>query len=167
VNDEKLIWGLGLLGAAVLLLVLEVFVPSGGAILFTACAVGVAGVVCMWMADPLWGVLSLVFMVIAGPTVFFYGLSLWRHTPLGRKMIGELTEEEVEKRRLEELHARDEQLKLVGVEGTAATDLRPVGVVLINGKRYDALAELGLIPAGTRVRVTVVESNQLKVRAVG
>ena len=166
-NDEKLIWGLGLMGASVLLLILEIFVPSGGAILFTACAVGVAGVVCLWLVDPLWGVLSLIFMVLAGPSIFFYGLSLWRHTPLGRKMIGALSDEEQEKHRLEELHARDEQLRLVGAEGTAATDLRPVGVVLINGKRYDALAELGLIPAGSRVRVTVVESNQLKVRAIG
>jgi hypothetical protein len=30
----------------------------------------------------------------------------------------------------------------------------------------EALAETGFIKAGTKVRVTVVESNQIKVRAV-
>jgi membrane-bound serine protease (ClpP class) len=167
VNEPKLFWGLGLLGASVLLLVLEIFVPSGGAILFTACGVGLAGVVCLWMVDPVWGALALAFLVVAGPGIFFYGLSLWRHTPMGRKMIGEPSDEEQEKRRQDELRAHDEQVRMVGMEGTAATDLRPVGVVLINGKRYDALAELGLIPAGSRVRVTVVEGTQVKVRAVG
>ncbi len=166
-NEPKLFWGLGLIGASVLLMVLEIFVPSGGAILFTACAVGIAGVVCLWLVEPLWGVLGLVFLVVAGPGIFFYGLSLWRHTPIGRRMIGEPSEEELEKRRQAELAEREQQLKLVGTEGQAATDLRPVGVVIINGKRYDALAELGIIPAGSRVRVTVIEGTQLKVRAVG
>lgn len=160
-------WGLVLLGASVLLLVLEIFLPTGGALLFTACGVGIAGIVCLWRVDAMWGFLSLVFMAVAGPAIFFYGLSLWRHTPIGRKIIGEPTEEEVERQRLSEQQERDEQLKMVGTEGTAATDLRPVGVVIINGKRYDALSELGLIAAGTKVRVTVVESNQVKVRAVG
>lgn len=165
--EPKLLWGLALLGASILLLVLEVFVPSAGAILFTGSAVGIAGVVCLWLFDPVWGALSLVFMLVAGPAIFFYGLSLWRHTPMGRKMIGEPSDEEQERRRAAERREIDERLRMVGVEGTAATDLRPVGVVIINGTRHDALAELGLIPAGTRVKVTVVENNQLKVRAVG
>jgi len=167
VNEPKLFWGLGLIGASILLLVLEIFVPSGGAILFTACAVGIAGVVCLWLVEPLWGVLGILFMLVAGPGIFFYGLSLWQHTPIGRKMIGEPSEEELQRRRLAEQSEREQQMKLVGAEGMAATDLRPVGVVIINGKRYDALAELGIIASGSRVKVTVIEGTQLKVRAVG
>jgi len=167
VNEPKLFWGLGLIGASVLLLVLEIFVPSGGAILFTACAVGIAGVVCLWLVEPLWGFLGLAFLAVAGPGIFFYGLSLWRHTPIGRRMIGEPSDEEREKRRLAEQAEREKQLRLMGAEGLAATDLRPVGVVIIDGKRYDALAELGIIPAGSRVKVSVVEGTQLKVRAIG
>jgi membrane-bound serine protease (ClpP class) len=164
--EPLLIWGLSLLAAAALLLVIEIFVPSAGVIAVTATAVAIAGVVCLWRYDTLWGITGLIVVLVGGPGIFFYGLSIWRYTPLGRRMIGELSEEEQEElRRLDEKE-RDQRQSLMGAEGTAVTDLRPVGVVMINGQRHDALSESVLIPAGTRVRVTVVESNQLKVRPV-
>jgi membrane-bound serine protease (ClpP class) len=85
---------------------------------------------------------------------------------MGRKMIGAPTEEEVERRFLEEQRERDERLALVGAEGEALTDLRPVGVVRIGERRMDALAQTFLIPAGSRVRVVQVEGSQVKVRQV-
>lgn len=162
--EPLLLWGLALLAAGALLLIIEIFVPSAGVIAVTAAVVSIAGVVCLWRYDTLWGLSGLLAIAIGGPVIFFYGLSLWRHTPIGRKMIGEPSEEEVEIRRRLEEAARDQRQALLGAEGMAATDLRPVGVVIINGQRHDALSESVLIPAGTRVRVTVVESNQVKVR---
>ena len=53
---------------------------------------------------------------------------------------------------------------LIGSEGTAVSDLRPVGKVRIEGERLDALAESGMIEAGTPVVVTTVYDNQIKVR---
>ncbi|MHC5009117.1 MAG: NfeD family protein [Planctomycetota bacterium] len=44
------------------------------------------------------------------------------------------------------------------------TDLRPVGVVKIDGQRIDALAESGIVEAETPVVVTDVYDNQIKVR---
>lgn len=164
--EPLLIWGLSLLAAAALLLVIEVFVPSAGVIAVGATAVAIAGVVCLWRFDTLWGITGLTVVLIGGPGIFFYGLSVWRYTPLGRRMIGELTEEEREEQRRLEEKERDLRMALLGAEGTAITDLRPVGVVVINGQRHDALSESVLIPAGTKVRVTVVESNQVKVRPV-
>ena len=164
--EPLLIWGLALLAAAALLLVIEIFVPSAGVIAVTAAAVAIAGVVCLWRYETTWGIIGLIAVLIGGPGIFFYGLSIWRHTPIGRRMIGELTEEEQQElRRLEEKE-RDQRLALLGAEGIAVTDLRPVGVVVINGQRHDALSESVLIPAGTKVRVTIVESNQVKVRPV-
>lgn len=165
--ESKLVWGLGLLAASILLMIVEIFVPSAGAIAFVAVTVGIAGIVTLWIHDPWWGFISLLVMLVLAPTIFFYGLSIWRHTPIGRRVIGEPSEEETEKQRIAEEKARDERLKLLGSEGVAATDLRPVGVVMINGQRHDALSESVLIPAGSKVKVTVVELNQLKVRAIG
>jgi membrane-bound ClpP family serine protease len=39
-----------------------------------------------------------------------------------------------------------------------------VGVVRIDGSRYDALAESGVIETGTAIIVTEAYDNQLKVR---
>lgn len=165
--EPKLLWGLGLLAASILLLVLEIFIPSAGVISFIAAGCAVVGVVSLFLYDAVWGVAGLLTMLIAGPGVFFWGLSLWRHTPIGRKIIGETDEEAVLAQRRAEEEAKLALQRMVGTEGIAATDLRPVGVVIINGQRYDALSEMSLIAAGTKVRVTVVDGNQIKVRAVG
>lgn len=164
--EPLLLWGLGLLGAALLLIVIEIFIPSAGAIAFVATGVALAGIVCLFRYNALWGIGGAVCMLIAGPGIALYGLQIWRHTPIGRKMIGEPTEEQIEARRLAEKRETDSRLAMIGREGTAASDLRPVGIVLIDGKRFDALAEAGIIAAGTKVRITVVEGAQFKVRAV-
>jgi len=98
--------------------------------------------------------------------VGFGALQLWRHTPLGRKMIGVPSDEEVEARREAERHEQESRLALIGAEGVALTDLRPVGVVRIGEHRMDALAQTFMIPAGSRVKVVHVEGTQVKVRAV-
>ena len=43
--EPKLLWGLGLIGAALLLLLLEIFIPSMGVLFVTAIVVALAGVV--------------------------------------------------------------------------------------------------------------------------
>ncbi|MBM4109491.1 MAG: hypothetical protein FJ255_11910 [Phycisphaerae bacterium] len=164
--DPMLLWGLGLIGAAILLVVLEVFVPSAGVITVTAVVVAIAGVVCLFIYETVWGVAGMLTVAVLGPVVGFGALQLWRHTPLGRKMIGVPSDEEVEARREAERHEQESRLALIGAEGVALTDLRPVGVVRIGEHRMDALAQTFMIPAGSRVKVVHVEGTQVKVRAV-
>lgn len=164
--EPMLLWGLGLLAAAVLLLLLDIFVPSGGMLSMTSLVTAIAGVVCLWRHSTTWGLIGVLLVVVIGPAVMIFGLNVWQHTPLGRRMIGAPSEEEEAQRSLAAEKERAARLALLGQEGLARTDLRPVGVVEIGGVRYDALSESALIPAGTRVRVTVVESNQIKVRPV-
>lgn len=52
---------------------------------------------------------------------------------------------------------------LIGKEGTAFTVLRPSGKVKIDGKIYDAVANLGIIDRGDTVIVVKAESAQLYV----
>jgi membrane-bound serine protease (ClpP class) len=52
----------------------------------------------------------------------------------------------------------------VGKHGVAATTLRPVGFVRVEGARLDAVAESGFIEAGRAVRVLEALEGQLKVR---
>jgi len=122
-------------------------------------------VVCLFRYDEMWGLVGILSMLFLGPAAFGFALRIWPSTPMGRKMLGEPPAEEVEAKRMAELTERDRLLGLVGATGKVLSDLRPVGMVLIDGARYEALAEAGFIPAGTKVKVTVVESNQIKVRA--
>ncbi|GMV26547.1 MAG: hypothetical protein AMXMBFR58_25780 [Phycisphaerae bacterium] len=157
---------MALLAVAALLLVVEIFVPSAGLIATLSIGSALAGLVCLWRYDAVWGAVGTLGSMVAGPLIFFQGLKIWRHTSLGRKMVGEPSEEEIMARRAAEEREARELLALIGAEGEAVTDLRPVGVVRIKGKRYDALSETVLIPAGSRVRVTVAEAAQIKVRRI-
>lgn len=55
---------------------------------------------------------------------------------------------------------------LVGREGTAITDLRPSGTVLVGEERVDVVSESEWIPAGSPVRVVSAEGYRHVVRAI-
>ncbi len=165
-NEAYLYWGLGLLAAGVLLLVVEVFVPSGGVIAVVAAITSIIGIVMLFLHSTTWGLIGTLTFMVAAPAVFAFWVKVWPQTYFGRKMMGEKPLEEVEAERLAAEEERRRWLGLLGKEGLAMTDLRPVGVVRIEGQRYDALAETTMIAAGQKVRVTVVEGSQIKVRAV-
>lgn len=163
-NETMLYWGTGLLAASLLLLILEVFVPSGGLIAVAATGCAIAGVVCLFRVSTTWGLVGILTLLFLGPAAFSFALKVWPHTPIGRRMLGEKPPEQVEAERRAAEREREERLALLGAEGVVVTDLRPVGVARINGKRYDVLSEESLIRAGERVRVSLVEPNQIKVR---
>ncbi|RMH12231.1 MAG: hypothetical protein D6695_07245 [Planctomycetota bacterium] len=166
-NEALLLYvGIGLLAVALLLVVVEAFLPSGGVIGAVAVIAAAAGIVALFNVSVGWGVTGLLVSLVLGPVSFFYAVSMLPSTPFGRRLIGEPSEEEIAARREKELRLLEEYHALVGAQGVAVTDLKPVGAVRINGKRYDVLAEGGLIDAGTKVRVTSAEPNLIKVRAV-
>ena len=55
-GDDFLFWGLGLVAAALLLIVVEVFVPSAGLISLTATGCAIAGVYCLFKVSVGWGI---------------------------------------------------------------------------------------------------------------
>lgn len=165
-NETALFWGLGLLAASLLLVIIEVFVPSGGliSVLSFGCAVG--GVYFLFQHSTTWGLAGILAVLVLGPSAFAFALKIWPSTPIGKAMLGAKTEQQVEAERLEQLTERRAIESLIGAEGVVRTDLRPVGVVEIGGQRYNALSETSLVRAGTRVRVTHADGSQIKVRPV-
>lgn len=162
--DPFLVWGLALLGVAAILLAAEIFIPSAGIIAGLSGISAIAGIVCLFKYDTTWGVIGLLLALIMGPVIFFVGLNIWKNTEFGRRAIGAPTDIELEKLALQEQQARKELESLIGAQGVALTDLRPVGLVMVGDERRDALAETSFIAAGTRIKVTVVETHQVKVR---
>ncbi|MCA9292416.1 MAG: NfeD family protein [Phycisphaerales bacterium] len=166
--SDHLIWGIGLMAGALMLFLLEVFIPSGGVIGFTAFAVAVAGVVAFWMEGSAWGVASTIGLIVLVPLAFNFALRIMPNTPFGRRLILGDDEDEalLAQRAAAESERRERERALVGAEGVVLTDLRPVGSAKIEGQRLEVLAETGVIEAGARIRVTKVEGTQVKVRAI-
>jgi membrane-bound ClpP family serine protease len=167
VSESLLLWGLGLLATALLLVVVEVFVPSGGLISLLSLGCAIAGIVCLFQISTAWGIAGILSVLVLAPLALGFALKIWPSTPIGRRLIlGDRSEEEIAQEKLREMRERDLVKALVGTEGLALTDLRPVGTVQVGGKRYEALAEGKIVPAGTRVRITAAQDNQIRVRPI-
>lgn len=173
-SATALVWGIVLLGIAVLLLAIELFVPSGGLISVVAGVGLVGSVAAFFTYDATWGFAAAATYLLLSPLAAVAIFKFWTHSRLGRRLVlgGEdedfdadaetaaAQSEQARKQRMAELAG------MVGQEGVAETALRPVGMVRIDGRRLDALAESGVIDAGFPVIVVAVHDNQLKVRAV-
>lgn len=165
--EPMLLWGLGLLLLAVLLIIVEVLVPSGGLIGVVAIAASLGAIVCFWRVDAWWGLSSILAVLVLAPSAMAFAFRIWPNTPVGRRMIlGAEDEDQLASDRAERVKLEEARQALVGARGVAVTDLRPIGVVRIEGERVEALAEGGVIPAGSSIRVSAVEANQIRVRQV-
>ena len=109
--------------------------------------------------------IKYMFLVFAACFAGFF-LSLW----LGKKIISADTRYgslalKTKMNANEGYVAQDMQLaQYVGQKGIAATLLRPVGKVEIDGELLDATSEVGFIDKGEEIVVTRFENAQLFVR---
>ena len=157
-----LFWPSVFLILGLLLLIVEVFIPSGG---FIGISSIFCLVLCLWYAFAQSLGLGVTFMVIdlvALPLTAGLAFSLWSRTPLGRRFFLKPPAPE----EIEVSHADHHLESLVGQVGRTLTPLRPCGHVEIDGQRADALAEEGFLPAAATVRVLRVRSGQVVVRGI-
>ncbi|MDX2131700.1 MAG: NfeD family protein [Planctomycetota bacterium] len=164
--EAMLVWGLSLLGAAVVIGVLEFVLPTGGVLGVMAAVVAIAGVVCLYLVGPEWGGIGTLGLLILGPAAVYLGFKTWPHTAVGRQIIGTETDEQRHTREQTEQEARARVAAMIGKEGVVLTDLRPVGTVQVDGVRYDALSDTMFVRAGARVKVIGTDVAQLRVREV-
>jgi membrane-bound ClpP family serine protease len=160
-----LIWGLGLLAVALLLLVIDIFVPTMGVLSVVAGICTLAGLGALWSHDITWGISGTLAVMVLGPIIFFAGLKMYPHTPIGRRMIGAPSEEEQEAARRADEDERRQRAALLGAQGVVVTPLHPTGTVQVNDQRFEAICDTAILPAGARVKVVAVEGPRLRVRA--
>jgi membrane-bound serine protease (ClpP class) len=141
--------GLGLIGFALLLFVVDVFTPSHGILTL-------GGLVSFVL-----GSLLLFNVPEAAPWI---GLSLWTILGVTAVMGGFFVI-------VAQLVARSHGLKptvgreaLIGQVGRARTALTPGGMVWVSSALWEATSESGEIPSGARVEVTAVDGLHLLVR---
>ncbi len=159
-------WGVALIILMFGLFFVELLLPTGGVLGIAGLVAGVAGVVCLFQYDAAWGFSGLLAMLVLVPAFSAFAFKIWPHTPMGRKIIGTLSDEEIDARMLQEKQEKDRIAALVGKEGLVLTALRPVGTIEIDGIRHDALAETTFVQPGRRVRVVYADGSQIKVREI-
>ena len=171
-SEAPLIWGIILVGIAVVLLFLELFIPSGGILSLCSAVAVLASIIAFFTYSTSAGFIALGAYIVFGPLVIWGGFRWWVSSSIGQRMILgaeddplDRTPDEAYAASRAAMKARAHQLdQLIGRQGTAETKLFPVGSIRIDGTRYEALAETGMINAGTEVLVIAAYDNQLKVR---
>ncbi|WP_165245975.1 NfeD family protein [Paludisphaera soli] len=155
-------WPIVFLAMGLLLLTLELFVPSGGFIGFSAVVCLGLGLWNAFQSSRRLGITFLMVDFVAVPTTAIVAFRLWVRSPMGRRLsLAPPEPEEID------VSHRDRRVRdLVGADGRALTPLHPCGHVEIQGRRYDGMAESGLIAEGDRVRVIRVRSGQVVVRTI-
>ena len=153
-------WGIILLGIALALFFVEVIVPSGGIIGFLSAICMIVGVVMLFKFNTTLGLLGAIFTLIAIPFLFAFAVKVWPNTPIARLLM--LKNPPREDLSNDAGAALDQ---LVGMQGKAMTDLRPVGTCVIEGQRRQCLAVSGLIRSGDSIRVVSADGMEIKVRA--
>lgn len=165
-GEAMLWWALALLFASLLVVALEMFVPSGGLLAVLAGGLAIGSVVCFWRVSPTWGVSSLIALLVLTPVVIGFFFKIYPDTPMGRRMILGSEREVPEGEHGAAPPPANALDSLIGHDGDVITSLRPVGMIRIDGVRHEALSEHGVIEAGARVRVIAVEGDRIRVRQV-
>ncbi len=165
VDNHYVLWAILLMAVALILFFLEVLVPSGGVLGFSSAVAMIAGVVLFFKVSTTLGLVSAIVALLAVPFLFAFALKLWPNTPIGKLLTLESTSNGQANGTTQADPGRSLH-QLVGQTGQALTDLHPIGRCLIDGQRFDCLAQTGMIQAGSTVKVVTVSGMEIKVRVV-
>jgi membrane-bound serine protease (ClpP class) len=160
--DMWLVFAIFLYCACAVLIIAEVFVPSGGLISIAALACVIGGVVIFFNHSLIAGWIGLVIAIVMIPSVLVFAYKIFPKTRFGKNV----TLEPPERRQGDAVPDSDRLKNLLGAEGVVLTTLRPVGMCDFSGERFECVAESGYVKKGNKVKVINVESTQLTVRII-
>lgn len=151
--------------AGFLLLVAEVFIPTGGALGIMVFLCFSASIYFAWKA---WGDTSAATfwsfvggLIVMVPIVAFSAFSVLANSPWGNRVLLEAPRPEDVLPYQDEL---DHLAKLVGEQGVAVTLLSPGGMVKVQNERLHAFTEGVLINMGEPIEVVAVRGTRVLVR---
>ncbi len=147
-----------------ILLILEVFFPSFGVLSLSAAASFIASVAFAFGQSTGTGVAFIIVIVIVIPFALRFAFRMLPKTAVGRKFVLGKPPENRESI-VTAPSAGTTGESVVGRVGTAATELRPAGLILLDGERLDAVTDGEYVERGTEVRVVRLEGNRIIVEA--
>jgi len=148
--------------ACAVLIIAEVFVPSGGLISLCAlaCLIGGAVIFFQHSATAGWIGVGIAFVMIPGVLIFTY--KIFPKTRFGKSV----TLTPPERQQGDAIPDTSELKEMLGEVGVVLTPLRPVGMCDFSGQRVECVAEGGYVDKDKKVKVIDVESTQLTVRMI-
>jgi membrane-bound ClpP family serine protease len=156
------VWVATLLAAGLGVIVLEVFIPSGGILGFVSVMALVAAVVMAFtQLGTAAGMAVLAFTVGAVPAVLALAFRWFPDTPLGRRVLPPPPDPADV---LPGAPKRQKLRSLIGRSGLAASELVPWGTVHVDGLVIDAMSESGPIAVGAVVDIVGVQGLAAVVR---
>lgn len=155
-------WSILLMTVGLLLVVVEVFIPSGGILGFLSISALAASIIlAFYHRGAETGFIFLAFAAVTVPTALAIALRYWPHTRMGKRlMLGLPTEEDV----TPDSPLRQRLREMVGRRGVAKSLMLPSGAIEVDGLTVDALSEGMPIEAGQHVVVIKVRGNRVVVR---
>jgi membrane-bound ClpP family serine protease len=163
--EQYLLWMPWLLIAlGLLLLVAELFLPTGGVLFVLSVAALIVGVgMTYYSGDPALFYIALFVVIVGGPLFFGLAFYYWPKTSMGKRFF--LTgPQEDDTLATTPVNLELEQLR--GQFGRTMSPLRPAGVTEFNGRRVDTITEGIMIEAGQWVRCIDVQAGKVIVRPV-
>ena len=157
-----LIFAVFLYFACAVLLVAEVFVPSGGLISIFALGCLVGGMAIFFHYSVVAGWAGVGIAVVMIPVVLVVAYKIFPHTRFGKSV----TLNPPEREQGDAVPDTAQLKELLGAVGVVLTPLRPVGMCDLSGQRVECVAESGYVDKGRKVKVIDVESTQLTVRII-
>ncbi len=155
-----LVFAVFLYVACAVLIIAEVFVPSGGLLGAGALACLVGGIATFFHYSATAGWIGIVVALVMVPSLLIAAYRVLPRTRFGRHVILAPPVRE----RGDAISDTAELVKLLGQAGQVLTPLRPVGTCTFAGRRVECVAESGYIQKGKTVTVIHVEGTQLTVR---
>ena len=156
-NAGLLQWYIALLIMGVLLLGAEVYVPGGVLGALGGLALAGAMVIGFGFGWP-GGLISAAGIVLFGSLGVYLWVRFFPKTGIGRRMT-------LERKGNDFTLKRADLQQLVGRNGRTLSPLRPSGLGLIDGRRYDVMTRGHWVDAGQCFRVVAVEGTRIIVEA--
>ncbi len=152
----------GLLALGLLLILVEVFIPSMGILGTMAALAIVTGGILAYREDP--GGLFVGYLItglVLIPLMVFGGLKIMPKTRLGKSMMLSGPSFDTDDAKAAEAGLEE----LVGLTGETLTALRPAGIAHFGDRRVDVVTQGELLDKNSKVRVIKVEGNRVVVQA--
>ena len=160
--DWWLVFAVFLYFACAVLIMAEVFVPSGGLISVCAFACLLGGMLIFFNHSAVAGWIGVGTAIVMIPSLLAFAYKIFPRTRFGKSV----TLAPPERERGDAIADTPELKELLGAVGVVLTPLRPVGACDFSGQRVECVAESGYVDKDIRVEVVRVQGTQLTVRVI-
>jgi membrane-bound serine protease (ClpP class) len=160
---DNLTLAYALLAIGVILLIAELFIPTGGICFLLSALCALAGIVLIFVyGESLTGIIALLGMFVAVPVLLTSLFYLWPEWMWRSRLIPKPEDDMT----VAAMPGNASLNQLKGRVGKTISPLRPAGIVDFDGKRIDCVTEGMMIDSDQWVRCVEAKAGRVVVRRV-